>query len=299
MPCLHPSMSESLPAQCSFVALITVLATLTATTADAQDRPAEAIQDNSFLVEEAYNQEAGVVQHILNITGSVNRLGGRDDRTLSLVFTQEWPLLSQRHQLSYTIPYSFADGTGASSNGLEDILLNYRFQLAMETARMPAIAPRISLILPSGNKDKGFGTGEVGYQFNLAASKVVGDRWTVHGNAGATFTPGVNGRDLMGYNLGVSAIYAITRNFNAMLEGVANWVAEVDEFGGRERPFTAVVSPGLRYAFNLPENAQVVVGVAVPIGLTAETPDFGIFLYFSFEHGFASAPTTTLLPAGK
>jgi hypothetical protein len=29
-------------------------------------RPAAAIQDNSFLIEEAYNQEEGVVQHILN-----------------------------------------------------------------------------------------------------------------------------------------------------------------------------------------------------------------------------------------
>ena len=29
-------------------------------------RPAKGIQDNSFFIEEAYNQEAGVVQHILN-----------------------------------------------------------------------------------------------------------------------------------------------------------------------------------------------------------------------------------------
>ena len=112
-------MSESLPGQRSFVTLMAVLATLAATASAADDRPAEAIQDNSFLLEEAYNQEAGVVQHILNIAGSVDRLGGRDDRALSFVFTQEWPLVSQRHQLSYTIPYSFVDGAGGSTNGFE------------------------------------------------------------------------------------------------------------------------------------------------------------------------------------
>jgi hypothetical protein len=48
---------------------------------------------------------------------------------------------------------------------------------------------------------------------------------------------------------------------------------------------TALISPGARYAFNLP-NAQLVVGVAVPIGLTSESPDYGLFFYLSFEHPF-------------
>jgi predicted mannosyl-3-phosphoglycerate phosphatase (HAD superfamily) len=37
------------------------------------DRPAKGIQDNSFLIEEAYNQEAGVVQGIATL-----RRQGRD-----------------------------------------------------------------------------------------------------------------------------------------------------------------------------------------------------------------------------
>ena len=32
----------------------------------AEERPIDVIEDNSFLIEEAYNQEAGVVQHIFN-----------------------------------------------------------------------------------------------------------------------------------------------------------------------------------------------------------------------------------------
>ena len=52
------------------------------------------IQDNSFLVEEAYNQEDGVVQHI----SSFERLTNSHD----WVYTQtdEWPLRSLRHQVS-------------------------------------------------------------------------------------------------------------------------------------------------------------------------------------------------------
>ena len=56
------------------------------------------ISDNSFLVEEAYNQEAGVVQHISGFT----RTSGASGWGYSL--TQEWPLGGRRHQLSYTVP---------------------------------------------------------------------------------------------------------------------------------------------------------------------------------------------------
>ena len=53
----------------------------------AQDAPGEApISDNSFLIEEAYNQEPGVVQHISNFSRAdlAARLG-------PIPFTQEWP----------------------------------------------------------------------------------------------------------------------------------------------------------------------------------------------------------------
>ena len=56
------------------------------------------IQDNSFLVEEAYNQERGVVQHI----STFSRMWNSRDWTYS--FTQEWPgPRNWRHQFSYTL----------------------------------------------------------------------------------------------------------------------------------------------------------------------------------------------------
>src|SRR5438876_6718461 len=72
-------------------------------------RPVEGIMDNSFLIEEAYNQEAGIVQHIFNGVYSVDRISGTTQRRLDLSFTQEWPAYGQAHQFSYTIPYSIVD----------------------------------------------------------------------------------------------------------------------------------------------------------------------------------------------
>ena len=65
------------------------------------------IQDNSFLIEEAYNQERGVVQHISAFARpSVGN-------AWSYSFTQEWPLGGIQHQLSYTLPVqNDPEGTG-------------------------------------------------------------------------------------------------------------------------------------------------------------------------------------------
>jgi hypothetical protein len=239
---------------------------------------AKGIQDNSFLVEEAYNQEPGVVQHILNVpfffTGS--------QRDVSVSFTQEWPVFSQTHQFSYTIPYTFTE----NENGFEDIRLNYRLQALMEGERTPAFAPRFSLVTPTGDAEKGFGHDRLGYEVNLPFSKVHGNRWSVHFNSGASLFPDVNDRNLTNYNLGGSAIYAVSANFNLMLESVVNWEEDVDKAKHVDRTVTALLSPGARYAFNLPNDAQLVVGVAVPIGITSDAPDYGLFFYCSFEHPF-------------
>ncbi|HMJ06713.1 MAG TPA: transporter [Chthoniobacterales bacterium] len=252
----------------------------------APGRLADGVQDNSFLVEEAYNQEPGMVQHTLNIVRTVSRRAGPDERALSFVFTEEWPVITQAHQFSYTIPYTFLKTGHDSADGIEDVSLSYRFQLCTETATRPAFAPGVSLILPTGDEERGFGDGAVGYQTNLPVSKVVSERWTVHGNAGASYLPDVSGHDLVGYNLGASAIFAVSSNFNLMLEAVAEWEEDIDDRGSTDRNLSAVISPGFRYAFNHPNDAQTVIGLAVPIGLTSAAPDYGIFLYASFEHFF-------------
>src|SRR3954463_2736435 len=84
---------------------------------------AQGIQDNSFLVEEAYNQEFGVVQHIQ----SWQRNWPDGDWVWVYTFTQEWPVdPGARNQLSYTIPVVHPDD--ASGTGIGDVLLNYRYQ---------------------------------------------------------------------------------------------------------------------------------------------------------------------------
>ena len=224
-----------------------------------------------------------MVQHILNVP--VFFAAG--EREITASSTQEWPVFSQTHQFSYTLPHTFAE----EETGLEDIRLNYRLQALMESERDPAFAPRFSLVIPTGDADKGFGHDRLGYEVNLPFSKIVSNRWSVHFNVGGSVFPDVNDRDLVNYNLGGSAVYAVSRNFNLMLESVAFWEEDVDLERKIDRTMAALLSPGARYAFNLPNDAQLVVGFAVPIGLTSDSPDYGLFFYCSFEHPFVRTET--------
>src|ERR1043166_1623725 len=80
--------------------------------------PIDGIEDNSFLIEEAYNQEPGVVQHIFNAI----YVNDPKNRGWTFSFTQEWPVFGQEHQLSYTIPSSALRQEGERVRGIGDIL---------------------------------------------------------------------------------------------------------------------------------------------------------------------------------
>jgi hypothetical protein len=255
--------------------------------AEEAGRNVDGIMDNSFLVEEAYNQEKGVIQHIATLHYGLNRRHGGDEEFWNLTFTQEWPLFNQTHQLSYTIPYAWLEEPGRSENGFGDVLLNYRLQAYFNQENLMAFAPRVSLVLPTGDSDRGLGEDTLGLQFNLPFSLAVSDDWFVHLNAGMTYLPGAasaQDRDLAHFNLGASVIYAATRDLHFLLEWVGNW-NELKEPGfSRDREFVALLSPGVRKAFNFGGATQLVAGLALPIGVSHKAPEIGGFFYLSFEH---------------
>jgi hypothetical protein len=215
------------------------------------------ILDNSFLVEESFNQEAGVVQNIFSWTRQRDGLWDGS-------FTQEWPAPGMAHQFSYTLPFA----RSGSATGLGDVLLNYRYQLRQETSGGPAISPRVSVIIPTGRVDDGLGNDVLGLQVNVPASKQFGDFY-LHANAGFTWLPDVQRTP----HVGGSGIWRITPMLNLMLEGVV----EIDE--------SATLSPGFRRGWNLGEH-QIVIGIAVPVTRETGRTTAALLTYFSYELPF-------------
>ena len=259
-------------------------------TASAQQEPIEIIEDNSFLIEEAYNQEPGVVQHIFQSVYS----NGPRQRGWAFAFTQEWPIYGQDHQFSYTILGYHLINEGERQHGVGDTFLNYRYQALEEGPGKPAFAPRFSLIIPTGNRDKGTGNGVVGYQWSLPFSKKVASRLALHANLGVTYLPHVrspmnNGelspkRSLVSSWVGGSAIYALLPRLHLMLEWLGYIQDNINGSGRAVRTFNPLLSPGFRAAVVNEEDLQIVAGVGVPIGLNRQANNLAGFFYFSVEH---------------
>ncbi len=267
----------------SLAGMLTVTAGLAALAGPAAAQPAPsaaaapapvpfAIADNSFFVEEAFNQERGIFQNIFGVL----RINGR----WNAAFTQEWPFHSQTHQLSYTLAWS---DTGAAS-GVGDTLLNYRYQVMDEGPGRPAFAPRASLVLPTGRSADGLGSGSAGLQVNLPFSKQAGDAY-LHWNAGATW---LFRRTLVSPFVAGSAIYRVLPMTHLMLETVLSSDASYDETAGTGRSTSFTLSPGFRTGWNIGPR-QIVAGAAVPVVWSGGEARTGVFGYFSYERPFGKS----------
>jgi hypothetical protein len=268
--------------------LTAALLLLAAGPALAQSDPPAPIQDNSFLIEEAYNQESGVVQHISTFSLAD---GGR---AWGYGFTQEWPIFGRRHQASYTVPLQRADASPGRGAGVGDVALHYRYMLAGVDGGALAVAPRLSLLLPTGSAERGRGAGGAAVQVNLPVSVELGPAFVAHTNAGATLTPAardVDGNEARttGVNLGQSLIWLVHPRANLMLEAAWTRDEEVTGPGERDAGRSFFLSPGVRFAIDFPSGLQVVPGVAVPIGVGPSRGERGVFLYLSFEHPYSRA----------
>ena len=213
------------------------------------------ISDNSFLVEEAYNQDPGVVQHITVFSHATH---GRD---WDASFTQEWPLHGLKHQLSYT----FTGSADADGNHFGDTFLNYRYQLVGDAEAKLAISPRISAVIPARSGQS------MSVQLMLPVSTVLGERVVAHWNAGGTF-----GHGSPSWTAAQSVVWLIHPRVNALVETL--WT------GGRDAT-DLVVSPGIRWSYDRPGGLQIVPGIALPTSLRGERTR-SVLAYISFEHPF-------------
>jgi hypothetical protein len=212
-------------------------------------------------------------------------------------FTEEWPVPTDLHQASFTIPAMQADESTRASAG--DVLLNYRIQaIGAGGAGAVAMAPRLSLALPTGDYRTGAGRGGYGVQVNLPISLELGDYFVLHPNAGATVTPKAKSQagtqataiDAAG---GVSFVALPTSWFNPLLEVAYFGGEELEDDGSKSWAHDGVISPGMRFAINFDSGLQIVPGVAAPIGLSEERTEFSVLTYLSLEHPAFTPPDTT------
>ncbi|MFN8791609.1 MAG: transporter [Bdellovibrionales bacterium] len=236
------------------------------------------IEDNSFLIEEAYNQEEGVLQHIF-------LLESFEDRAWGARFTEEIPIGGMTHQASITLPYVDL-GRRDRERGLGDMDLGYRYQLLRNEHIL--VAPAVNLLLPTGDHKKGLGLGATGVRFLIPVTIPIAPQWIAHVNAGYLFHADAKNAasqksDIHGTISAGSLIYRTSDVFDLMLEYYSETGEEVIGAGETQGTREIWLNPGFRYAVNFAD-FQLVTGLAYLNGVGPTAGQTGFSFYLSFEH---------------
>jgi hypothetical protein len=257
------------------------------------------IEDNSMLIEEAFNQEAGVIQHISSFVF--------DRGEFVYNYTQEIPLADVKHQLAIGVSYaSFEKPEGIDllnsnylTRGLGDVFISYRPML-MGKNDWALVIPRFTLIIPTGNARYGLGSGGWGGQFNMAVTKRLNSKITTHYNAGYTLlqkadfysysadgTPALEfQKNILSANLGASMIWLVHSKFNLMTEFTSLFGKAISDTGSLEKDNVSVINPGFRFAANIGK-CQIVPGMGLPISFAnGSFAGTGGFFYLSIEPNY-------------
>jgi hypothetical protein len=233
-------------------------------------QPDKPIQDNSFFIEEAFNQEKGVIQHVNTLTA------GKKFNNYAYTFTEEWPVGGEKHQLSFTLPLYFPDGNAK----MGDLLLNYRYQLLAKNNTY--LMPRISFLCPTGTY--GDGNGNTGIQINIPFSYEWNNVVALHLNTGTTHLwHDKEGKEVNGMltSSGGSLIWLLRKNFNIMGEVLytEGYLNRNDSLSDAK---SLILNPGFRAALNFKSGLQIVPGFSYWFDTVNNLS--GFFFYLSIEH---------------
>ncbi|MBA4055866.1 MAG: hypothetical protein C0490_14215 [Marivirga sp.] len=258
------------------------------------------IEDNSMFIEEAFNQEAGIIQHISSLI--------IEDGNIVYAYTQEIPLAEVKHQLSFGISYNAFKTPDAVkqfsnaqflTNGIGDLFINYR-PLLLRKNDWALVIPRFSLIVPTGDARYGFGTGGWGGQFNLAVTKRLSRKMVTHFNAGCTQfskadfyefdsegTPKLSfEKNISATNFGASVILFVTPRFNLLTEYVSYFEQGLQNDGVKATTNSMIINPGFRVAVDIGK-VQIVPGGGIPFNfVNGQFQNSGAFIYLSIEPAY-------------
>lgn len=234
------------------------------------------IADNSFYIEEAFNQEDHIVQHIFT-TEIPNKESGFVGS-----FTQEWPMFGQTHQLSLT----FAGDHSGSEFSSFDGMINYRYQWTKWEEQSVYLAPRFSILYPIKDVSN---QGGLGFQVNLPVSCLPNEKFALHFNAGGGYRSVKNAgsvSSLNDYFIGGSVIWMPVYSTNIMLELLGTSKESLTTMNDKETENSFLINPGMRFAIDI-QSLQIVPGISFPLSNASGSLTLqGVFLYVSFEHPF-------------
>jgi hypothetical protein len=249
------------------------------------------IEDNSMFLEEAFNQEKGIIQHINNLV-----VPSTEEDEMEYSYSEEIHI-TRRSQFSFSlhIPIERSIGNTETASGLGDTYFSYRYTI-MDKYDPVMIIPRITLIVPTGDAQQSLGDGAWGSQLAVAVTKRLHRKLVTHFNVSYTLLSGAERyfydesvlvahrtRNLSQKSIGVSGVYLAGKSINFFVEALATRDEDISSNGKIVAETSFVLNPAFRFGFDI-GSAQIVPGFGLPFFFQQdERQSTGLFFYLSLE----------------
>lgn len=225
---------------------------------------AEAQAARPLVTEDAVVAGRGITQ--LEVGVDYTRIGDKGEGTTLLVSPIHGVMEDTEFYLNF--PYIFRRPDSPSKgDGWGDVSFVMKHLIAEEDKKIPAFLIRMSLKLPSGDKDKGLGTGDTNVGFLGVLTKGFGPA-TIHLNAGYTFVGRQNeSRHDNEVNYGIAGEYAVGKKTRVVGEvyGLYHPAYEAEEIERR-------AMLGLTYRIN----DTLTVDCAAKKGFQGASDEYGL-----------------------
>jgi hypothetical protein len=195
------------------------------------------VENQAFFPETAWNRSNAALQYNVFFLG----------RASTWELAQEWAGRRAQHQLSYSIPVYRDEG----ESGLGDVTVSYRYQWIGGEGSRAAVAPRVSLMLPT--RSRHFGQSSRGIEVAVPFSAALTERLVSHASIATLW---FHDRDETEIKLAESLIFAVRPR--VMLTADALYTRA----GGGD---ILIVRPGAQVTLEGPAGLQIAPGIAFPL----------------------------------
>lgn len=285
-----------MPVWILFLALLGLLAALPLGAQEAPEEP-----DFFFLTGGPYTQKKNSPQIIWANQWFFQRTGDTRLRDYTGAGRFEWGItdnVEADFEFGAVAERTRTPGLGTiKASSPADLLVGVRYRLLREDFAPFTLTMGPQVIAPTANR--AFGPGEVSYAWDTTAAKDWGGPVFLAASVNLSVTPDVPAFDdgsgprfdlsavAWGVALGWRALEKPTaagthHDLHAFLEFGGDRVEEIDA-GQRIRSTQVLTSPGVRYGHTSRRGNLFEVGVAVPVGLNRDAPDWGLILQVQYE----------------
>lgn len=265
--------------------------------------------DFAFITGGPYTQGENVIQFIQS-NNLANSYGGPTvQRDLTSALRTEWGF-TDNLEADLIVPYrsqwTKTSGLTTNQKGLGDTTFGLRYRFLREDFFPFTITFGPQVIIPTGDVEGGISNGQFGFAWDLSLAREWNPLFFNYASLNYSTTPGVNDptasstKEFVLHNLtwGVAPTFRVLEkdssrgghhDIHLYLEGagtVSQSITVGTLVGSKTTGATYLIAPGFRYGYLSKTKTLTEVGISTPIGLTDNTPDWGIIFQVQLEQVF-------------